>query len=99
MKINVRTTALTIHYELNNIEEIFTQIENFKKYVQNDKLLSPGHRRISLNFIKVISALSKARYSSGTNLNGLKHQIESADQIPHRSWFINKIQELSNLRK
>lgn len=98
MKINLRITTLTIHYELGNIEEVLTQTENFKKYVQNDKLLGKGHRRISSNFIKFISALCKAKYSAKTNLEELKKNILSADQVSNRLWLLKKVEQLEALR-
>lgn len=99
MKINVRITGLTILYELNNIEEVFTQLENFKKYVQNDKLLSPGHRKISTNFIKFTGAICKAKYSPKANLEELRKEIEAVDQVPNRIWLLRKLDEIAALRK
>ena len=98
MKINVRITAITIHYELNNIEEVLNQIENFKKYIQNDKLLSPGHKKISSNFIKFTAALCKAKYSAKADFDELKKSILSADQISNRNWLLKKTDELAVLR-
>jgi hypothetical protein len=99
MKINVRITGITIHYELGNIEEVLNQIENFKKYIQNDKLLNAGHKKISSNFVKYAAALCKAKYSTKVNLNELKKNISSADQVSNRLWLINKTEELIELRK
>ncbi len=99
MKVNVRITAITIHYELGNIEEALTQIENFKKYIQNDKLLSPGHKRITSNFVKYTAALCKAKYSVKANLAELKKNIAAADQVSNRVWLLNKTDELIELRK
>lgn len=98
MKINVRITALTIHYELGNIEEVIMQTENFKKYVQNDKLLNTGHKRIASNFIKFISALCKAKYSAKADLGELKKNIASADQVSNRLWLLRKTEQLEALR-
>lgn len=98
MKINVRITAITIHYELNNIEEVLNQIENFKKYIQNDKLLSPGHRKISTNFIKYAAALCKAKYSAKADFDELRKNILSADQVSNRNWLLKKTDELAALR-
>lgn len=98
MKINVRITTLTIHYELGNIEEVLMQTENFKKYVQNDKLLSAGHKRIASNFIRFISALCKAKYSTKPNFDQLKQNILSADQVSNRLWLLKKTEQLEALR-
>lgn len=94
MKINARITSITIHYELGNIEEVLMQIENFRKYVQNDKLLSAGHRKISSNFVKFISSICKARYSTRVNLAELKRSIEDCEMVNNRQWLINKVTEL-----
>ncbi|HEY3251107.1 MAG TPA: hypothetical protein VGK25_08305 [Ignavibacteria bacterium] len=99
MKINVRITAITILFELQKIEEVLTQIENFRKYIQNDKLLSTVHKKISSNFIKFTSALCKAKYSTGTDLRELKKNIAEADQVSNRVWLLNKTDELMELRK
>jgi hypothetical protein len=99
MKMNVRITAITIHYELGNIEEVLTQIENFKKYIQNDKLMNAGHKRISSNFIKYTAALCKAKYSNKVNLEELKKNVAATDQISNRVWLIKKANELVELRR
>jgi hypothetical protein len=99
MKINVRITTITILYELNKIEEVLTQIENFRKYIQNDKLLNAGHKRISSNFIKFTAALCKAKYSSLANIDELQKSITEANQVSHRTWLLNKTNELIELRK
>ncbi len=94
MKINARITSITIHYELGNIEEVLMQIENFRKYIQNDKLLSAGHRKISSNFVKFTSSICKARYSARVNLAELKRNIEECEMVNNRLWLINKVTEL-----
>jgi uncharacterized protein YkuJ len=99
MKINVRITLITILYELQKIEEALTQIENFRKYIQNDKLLSTAHKRITSNFIKFTSVLCKAIYSSDTDLHELKKNITEVDQVSNRSWLLRKTEELIKQRK
>jgi len=98
-KYTVRVTEIMIHYELNNIETALTLLENFKKYIQNDKLLSTGHKKIMSNFIKYSTALCKAKYSHRANLEELKENIASADQISNRLWLINKADDIMKLRK
>ncbi len=99
MKINVRITLITILYELEKIEETLTQIENFRKYIQNDKLLSDAHKKITSNFIKFTSVLCKAKYSSDTDLHELKKNITDIDQVSNRSWLLRKTEELIGQRK
>jgi hypothetical protein len=94
MKINARITSITIHYELGNIEEVLMQIENFRKYIQNDKLLSTGHRKISSNFIKYAGSICKARYSPRVNLAELKKNIEDCEMVNNRKWLVDKVSEL-----
>lgn len=94
MKINARITSITIHYELGNIEEVLMQIENFRKYIQNDKLLSAGHRKISSNFIKYAGSICKARYSQRVNLAELKQSIEDCEMVNNRKWLLDKAEEL-----
>lgn len=94
MKINARITSITIHYELGNIEEVLMQIENFRKYIQNDKLLSAGHRKISSNFIKFTGSICKARYSPRVNLTDLKKSIEECEMVNNRRWLLDKVTEL-----
>jgi tetratricopeptide (TPR) repeat protein len=98
IKINARITKAIIEYELGNIEEVLNEIENFRKYVQNDKLLSKGNRKISSNFIKFVSKLCKARYSFKQNLNELKKEIINCDMVNSRQWLIDKTDELMQRR-
>lgn len=94
MKINARITSITIHYEVGNIEEVLMQIENFRKYIQHDKLLSSGHRKISSNFIKFTGSICKARYSPRINLQELKKSIVECEMVNNRQWLIEKVTEL-----
>ena len=94
MKVNARITSITIHYELGNIEEVLMQIENFRKYIQNDKLLSAGHRKICSNFIKYTGSICKARYSPRVNLAELKKSIEDCEMVNNRKWLVDKVTEL-----
>ena len=95
LKINARITSIMIQYELGNIEEVLMQIENFRKYIQKDKLLSGGHKKITSNFIKFASAVCKARYSAKVNLTKLKEEIENCDMMSNRKWLMEKTEELS----
>lgn len=94
IKVNARITLIVIEYELGNIEEVLMQIENFRKYVQNDKLLSKSNRKISSNFIKFAGSICKARYSSKVDLNDLKQGIIDCELINSRKWLIEKVDEL-----
>lgn len=94
IKINARITSIMIQYELGNIEEVFTEIDNFRKYIQKDKLLSGSHKKISSNFVKYVSAVSKARYSARVNLGQLKKDIEECDMVSNRVWLGEKVKEL-----
>ncbi len=93
MKINVRITMIMIQYELGNIEEVLMQIENFRKYVQKDKLLNSSHKKITSNFIRFASVICKARYSSRINLKTLIEDIEKCDKVSNRQWLIEKTAE------
>lgn len=98
IKINARITKVIIEYELGNIEEVLNELENFRKYIQNDKLLSKGNRKISSNFIKFVNKLCKARYSFKLNLEELKKEIKSCDMVNNRQWLIDKTEELKQRR-
>jgi tetratricopeptide (TPR) repeat protein len=99
MKVNARISQVVILYELNKFEDIYTSIDNFKKYIQNDKLLSRGHKKICSNFIKLILSLCKTKYSHNENLIELKKQISEVDQVSHREWLLRKTEDLIRLRK
>jgi hypothetical protein len=94
MKINARITSIMIQYELGNIEEVLMQTENYRKYIQKDKLLNSSHRKITSNFIKYAAAICKARYSSRVNLKEMKDEIEKCDMISNRNWLMEKTDEL-----
>jgi hypothetical protein len=83
-----------IQYELGNIEEVLMQTENYRKYIQKDKLLNSSHRKITSNFIKYAAAICKARYSSRVNLKEMRNEIEKCDMISNRNWLMEKTDEL-----
>ncbi|MBE2217512.1 MAG: hypothetical protein IAE90_04865 [Ignavibacteria bacterium] len=93
-KINARLISIMIQYELGNIEEAMTEIENYRKYVQNDKLLNSSHKRILSNFIKFMLQICKARFNPKTNLQKLKDDISECDQVASRRWLKEKAEEL-----
>ncbi len=83
-----------IQYEMGNIEEALMQIENYRKYIQKDKLLNSSHRKITSNFIKFAAVICKARYSSRVNLKEMKDEIGNCDMISNRNWLMEKTDEL-----
>jgi len=83
-----------IQYELGNIEEAMTEIENYRKYVQNDKLLNSSHKKILSNFIKFMLQICKARYNPKANLQKLKDDITGCDHVAGRKWLQEKAEEL-----
>ena len=93
-KINARLTSIMIQYELGNIEEAMTEIENYRKYVQNDKLLNSSHKKILSNFIKFMLQICKARYNPKANLQKLKDDITGCDHVAGRKWLQEKAEEL-----
>ena len=93
-KINARMTSIMIQYELGNIEEAMTEIENYRKYVQNDKLLNSSHKKILSNFIKFVLQICKARFNPKTNLQKLKDDISGCDHVAGRRWLKEKSEEL-----
>lgn len=99
MKVNVRFTTITIHYELGNIEEVLMQLENFKKFILKDKLLSESNRRISDVFIKFVTLLCRARFSVKADLDELRNSVLKAGIVSHRTWLLRKINELTESRR
>ncbi len=93
-KINVRLTSIMIQYELGNIEEAMTEIENYRKYVQNDKLLNSSHRRVLSNFNRFMLQICKARYNPKANLQKLIEEISECDQVAGRKWLKEKAEDL-----
>lgn len=93
-KINARMTSIMIQYELGNIEEAMTEIENYRKYVQNDKLLNNSHRKVLSNFNRFMLQICKARYNPKANLQKLNGEISECDQIAGRKWLKEKAEEL-----
>lgn len=94
IKVNARITKIIVEYELGNIEEVINEIENFRKFIQNDKLLSKSNRKISSNFVKFSGKLCRARFSYKVNINELKNEITGCEMVNNRKWLIEKADEL-----
>ncbi len=94
LKLHARITSIMIYYELGNIEEVLMQIETYRKYIMNDKLLSKNHRKFSANFIKFISMICKARYSFKTSAEDIKKNILECDMVSSRKWLLDKTEEI-----
>lgn len=94
IKMNARITKIIVEYELGNIEEVINEIENFRKFIQNDKLISKGNRKICSNFIKYTGKLCKARYSHKIDPDELKAEMIACEMLNSRTWLVEKTDEL-----
>jgi len=95
-KLEVRYYTMMLYYELSMYSEAFDLVEAYKKYINNNKLLSGILRTKHLTFIKYTSELLKMR-TSGNYKNAIQIEKELGNpkvQVLNPAWLLDKIAAL-----
>ncbi len=92
-KLEVRYYTLMLYYELSMYSEAFDLVEAYKKYINNNKLLSGNLRTRHLAFIKYTSELLKMR-TSGNYKKAIQIEKDLRNpkvQVLNPVWLLDKI--------
>jgi len=93
-KLEIRTQALKIYYELGMYAEAFDLIDSYRKFIVHNKLLNEKLKNKHIKFMKFSGNLMKIRSSGNKkNLPMLKKQILNSPGIISYGWLLKKIEE------
>ncbi|HEX2788646.1 MAG TPA: hypothetical protein VHP32_12175 [Ignavibacteria bacterium] len=91
------TLLMRIYYETNAAESLFSKIDAFKHWINNNETeISERYRQIFKKMIECFDALSKLRLKPDRfKLKKLKDKIIEEKELVNRNWILEKIEELN----
>jgi hypothetical protein len=95
-KYHIKDLSLMNYFELKDINMAFQLLDSYKHFIGNNKQVSSTMKTLYLNFIKyyseILKILDKEDYS---DLDFLRNEIVEQDNLIHRKWLIEKLDEIS----
>ena len=83
-------------YELGYYEEVFMQIDSYKHFLKNTKLLPEILRNSRSQYLKILNELTKLNLDYNEYLlKSLKDRVKNSREL----WLLNKIEELEEKNK
>lgn len=85
------------YYELDMIEEAYSEIDKFKHYIRSHSEIPKLHKNNSLNFTRFYPLLLKAKTNPDFDeIGALKNKLKTYPSILKRPWLNSKILELES---
>ncbi|HAY34145.1 MAG TPA: hypothetical protein DCY06_08405 [Bacteroidetes bacterium] len=96
-KNDIKTLTLKCLYELNAFENTISQIDTFKHFIRNSKLIKDDVRKRFINFLNIVNRLIKLKNKfDASEFEDLKLKFKNTKKIIHSAWISAKICELEN---
>lgn len=92
----IKSYTIMNFYELEYFNELYDQIEVFKKFIVNNKSYPDINSKTNFNFLKYIKIIAKAKENGEDSYSHLKIMIEKEKIIGHKNWLLEKLSELEN---
>lgn len=95
-KAELRCLTAQLYYELEAVESFYAQIDSFRHFLTNDKIL-PENRKIYIgNFLSLLKNLANRKFGNGKqDLKDIKQQILEIENIHNKEWLLEKAQQLN----
>ncbi len=94
LKMDVKSWALKIYYELGYYEPAFSLMDSYKHFLSKNRSLSGHFRERNLNFLKYTGDLIKFKTGmKKPDLTYIEHYVRKTVNIVHKDWLIQKINE------
>ena len=94
-KADVKILAMRNYYELEAFEPAYSMVDSFKKFIQNNKNVSPLFRKRYNSFINHYHKLLKAGSDVNTGkLDDMEYELINDELVYNRNWFLEKINDL-----
>jgi hypothetical protein len=96
LKYLIKDLSLMNYFELKDFNMAFQLLDSYKHFIGNNIKVSSTMKTLYLNFIKyysgILKLLDKEDYS---DLDFLRNEIVEQDNLIHRKWLIEKLDEIS----
>ena len=95
-KVYVRSLMLKIYYELNYTEEVFSLIDSFSGFLNENKRVNPNIRTDYLNFLLFVKNLLKNKTGdySKEKQRKVADEITKCNTVANKPWLLEKAGEL-----
>ena len=95
LKIDVKLLQARLYYELNWYDVLNSSIDSMRHFLKSNKFIAENRRTQYSSFIKFLTALNNARLKNDEfKIKELKENIEKAEDLQWKDWFIKKVEEL-----
>jgi|GEM_PF-5455189 len=85
-----------IFYDLKYDDYLITQINNYKKFLKRNKLVTDSRKKKINIFLNIIEKLVYLKHSySRVGISDLNYAIIKNKDADHRDWLLKKIEELN----
>lgn len=100
-KYDIKSYALKIYFELGYYEEALTLIENYKRFLERNELVSEELKKKKKNFIYYLSKLIliKAGQIPYKQFATYRRRLELANDTTSRDWILNKYESFATEMK
>lgn len=99
LKYDIKSLYLMLHYDLNNYETVIIHLNNYRKFLIRNELITK-ERKEKINIF--LNALEKLVYFKEgdlkVNISALNQYIYSLKNINYRNWYLLKLRELNVLK-
>lgn len=94
-KVDVKCLLIQLYYELNSYENMLSQIDAFKHFLHNDKLLSRKIKDVHLNFARFVLKLINIKFKTSEeyDIGAFKNELNKTISY-EKGWLTEKIEEL-----
>lgn len=90
IRLNVRTLLIKTYYELEQIDNLDSQLQSFKQFLHRNKQLS-YHRKNCENLIKFVRILCNLSPGDKPTGDRLRKKITEAAHLSERNWLVQKL--------
>lgn len=95
IKVNARTDAIMIYYELGYEEELLSLIDSTLKFLNSVDNQQQFRIESAINYTKFIKRIVKLRQTEDKDsLDSLKTEIKNTSRLMMKNWLLEKIDEL-----
>ncbi len=99
-KLQTRILSAKTYYELNEMETLLNYVDATKHFLSSNPSISEIIRIQIHTFIKYIHKIVFLRENKNqSEINSLKEEIESVEEIASKNWLLEKLDELAGTAK
>ena len=100
LKYDIRDLYLKLYFDLNYYDQMIIYIENYRKFLKRNNLVTGEIKRRVNNFLKILNKLVFiSEGSSKSSISSLRKEITDAKDLKHRDWLLKKIDETETSKK